>query len=51
MPLKGKLILIIFFVIKSDVILVLNKIDLLPKEDLLKKISEFAFIKNKIRSN
>ena len=29
------------FKIKSDVILVLNKIDLLPKEVLLKKISEF----------
>jgi GTP-binding protein Era len=29
------------FQLKSDVILVLNKIDLLPKEVLLKKISEF----------
>ncbi len=32
------------FKIKSDVILVLNKIDLLPKEVLLKKISEFKSI-------
>ena len=32
------------FQIKSDVILVLNKIDLLPKEILLKKISEFKSI-------
>ena len=32
------------FQIKSDVILVLNKIDLLPKEVLLKKISEFKSI-------
>ena len=34
------------FQIKSDVILVLNKIDLLPKEVLLKKISEFKSIYN-----
>ena len=32
------------FQLKSDVILVLNKIDLLPKEVLLKKISEFKSI-------
>ena len=31
---------------KSDVILVLNKIDLLPKEDLLKKISEIKNLYN-----
>ena len=34
------------FQIKSDVILVLNKIDLLPKEDLLKKISEIKNLYN-----
>ena len=31
---------------KSDIILVLNKIDLLPKEDLLKKISEIKNLYN-----
>ncbi len=34
------------FEIKSDVILILNKIDLLPKEDLLKKISEIKNLYN-----
>ena len=34
------------FQLKSDVILVLNKIDLLPKEVLLKKISEFRDLYN-----
>ena len=34
------------FQIKSDVILVLNKIDLLPKEVLLKKISEIKKLYN-----
>ena len=34
------------FQIKSDVILVLNKIDLLPKEKLLKKISEIKNLYN-----
>ncbi len=34
------------FEIKSDVILILNKIDLLPKDDLLKKISEIKNLYN-----
>ena len=43
---ETKLIIEKIFEKKSDVILVLNKIDLLPKEDLLKKISEIKNLYN-----
>ena len=43
---ETKVIIEKIFEKKSDVILVLNKIDLLPKEDLLKKISEIKNLYN-----
>jgi len=43
---ETKVIIEKIFEQKSDVILVLNKIDLLPKEDLLKKISEIKNLYN-----